>query len=331
MQINRPSIFTLALILAVTQSTTSHPIQTSKWVKTEQYKDPNARGIWKVFEKEPYDLKPDPPHVKYNGVSPKSYIVDSATYLYTQNPAWPTNQNNEQTEQDTPNNRYATGTSESGKPTVSILIPASPGIPEPMHKHYSQHTGEKEHQSPKDESIDALAAQRQDHYRDILQYLHTKATLNKEHKHTTSAYSSHSLLGYSSSFFTYRFSLPTLRSKTLTFSHYPLPGVFPTVIILLVMVWVSIFTIGLLELGNYLWRRRGQASVGESDRVLESEECNVHVDETMKIPLRIIVAPLESTRLRSVGEHEYEFLETIYSDYESDSGSESDEDEYRMF
>ncbi|KAJ5493813.1 hypothetical protein N7463_009900 [Penicillium fimorum] len=314
MQINRPSIFTLALILAITQSTTSHPIQTSKWVKTEQFKDPNARGIWKVFEKEPYDLKPDPPHVKYNG-----------------NPAWPTNQNNEPTEQGTPNNRYTTGTSESGKPTVSILIPASPETPEPMHKHYSEHTGEKGYQSPKDESINTLAAQKQDHYGDILQYLYTKTTLNNEHKHTTPAYSSHSLLGYSSSFFTYRFSLPTLRSKTLTFSHYPLPGIFPTVIILLIMVWVSILTIGLLELGNYLWRRRGQALARESDRVLDSEESNVHVDETMKIPLGIIVAPLETTLSRSVGEHEYEFLESIYSDYESDSGSESDEDEYRMF
>jgi hypothetical protein len=82
MQISRPSILTLALILAVAHSTTSHPIRTSKWVKTEQFPDPNAQRIWKVFEKEGYDLLPDPPHVKYNGVSTKSYSVDSATYLY---------------------------------------------------------------------------------------------------------------------------------------------------------------------------------------------------------------------------------------------------------
>lgn len=69
MHITRSSIFTLALILGVTQSTTSHPIRISKWVKTEQYPDPDAGGIWKVFEKEGYDLLPDPPHVKYNGVS----------------------------------------------------------------------------------------------------------------------------------------------------------------------------------------------------------------------------------------------------------------------
>ncbi|KAJ5382389.1 hypothetical protein N7517_000300 [Penicillium concentricum] len=316
MHINRPSTLTLALILAVTQSTTSHPIQTSKWVKTEQFQDPNARGIWKIFEKEGLDQLPDPPHVKYNG-----------------NTAWPTNQEHEPTEQDTPNNRYATGTSESGKPTVSILIPASPERPEHMHKPYNQHTGEQEHHytENKESSIDALAPQRHGDYSDILQYLHTKNTLNNDHKHTTLASSSYSSLGYSSSFFTYRFSLPTLRSKTLTLWHYPLPGVFPTVIILLVMVWVSIFTIGLLELGNYLWRRRGQALVRESDQVMDSEERNEDADETMKIPLRIVIAPSESTRPHSVGEHEYEFLESVYSDYESDSGSESDEDDYRMF
>lgn len=82
MRINRPSILTLALILAVAHSATSHPIRTSKWVKTEQFTDPNSQGIWKVFEKEAYDLLPDPPHVKYNGVSTKVYGVDSATYLY---------------------------------------------------------------------------------------------------------------------------------------------------------------------------------------------------------------------------------------------------------
>lgn len=82
MQINHPSVLTLALILAVAHSTTSHPIRTSKWVKTEQFPDSNAQGIWKVFEKEAYDLLPDPPYVKYNGVSTKYYSVDSATYLY---------------------------------------------------------------------------------------------------------------------------------------------------------------------------------------------------------------------------------------------------------
>lgn len=319
MQISRPSILTLALILAVAHSTTSHPIRTSKWVKTEQFPDPIAGGIWKVFEKEGYDLLPDPPHVKYNG-----------------NPAWPTNQSNEPAEQDTPNNRYKTGTSESGKPTVSILIPASPKIPKPMHKPYDQQTVEKQqHHSPEDKEspINSPAAQRQGHYNDILQYLHTKNALNNEHKHTMPAPFSHSSSGHSTSSFAYRFSFTTLRSKAMTFPQYPLPEALTTVIILLVMVWVAVFAIGLLELGNYLWRRRRDALGREGSRRLHSQDPDVGLDETMKMPLRIVIAPSESTRSRSMEGHGCKFLESVPSDYgsDSDSGSESDEDDYRIF
>ncbi|KAJ5956856.1 hypothetical protein N7501_011135 [Penicillium viridicatum] len=315
MQINRPSILTLGLILAVAHSTTSHPIRTSKWVKIEQFLDPNAQGIWKVFEKEGYDQLPDPPHVKYNG-----------------NPAWPTNQSNEPAEQDTPNNRYKTGTSESGKPTVSILIPASPEIPEPPNKPYDQAKEERQqNHSPEDKEspIHSPAAQRQGHYNDILQYLHTKNALNNEHKHTTPF--SHSSSGHSTSSFTYRLSFTTLRSKAMTFSQYPLPEAFTTVIILLVMVWIAMFTIGLLELGNYLWRRRREALAREGAQRLHNPDPDVGLDETTKVPLRIVIAPSENTRPRSVEGHRYEFLESVASDYDSDSGSESDEDDYRIF
>ncbi|CAI7631703.1 unnamed protein product [Penicillium viridicatum] len=317
MQINRPSISTLGLILAVAHSTTSHPIRTSKWVKTEQFPDPNAQGIWKVFEKEGYDLLPDPPHVKYNG-----------------NPAWPTNQSNEPAEQDIPNDRYKTGTSESGKPTVSILVPASPEIPEPTSKSYDQQTEEKQqNHSPEDKEspINSPATQRQGHYDDILQYMHTKNALNNKHKHTTPAPFSHSSSGHSASSFAYRLSFTTLRSKAMTFPQYPLPEVFTTVIILLVMVWIAMFTIGLLELGNYLWRRRREALAREGVQRLHSQDPDVGLDETMKVPLRVVIAPSENTRPRSVGGHGYEFLESIASDYDSDSGSESDEDDYRIF
>ncbi|KAJ5950433.1 uncharacterized protein N7479_008846 [Penicillium vulpinum] len=317
MQINRSSTITLALILAVTQSTTSHPIQSSKWVKAEQFQDLNVRGIWKVFEKGPYNLLPSPPPVKYNW-----------------NPAWPTKQNNEPTEQDTPNNRYTTGTSETGKPTISIMIPASPEIPGQIHNDYNQHTRENQgHHSSEDQesSVKPLATQKQSHYSKIIHYMHTKNALKNEHKHTTPASSSHPSSNHSISFFAYRFSFKPFRSKVMTFPQDPLPGVFTTVIILLVMVWVAIFTIGLLELGNYLWKRRAEAFARESDQVPDSEERDVGLDETMKVPLRIIIAPSERSRPRFVGEYGYEFLESIYSGDESDSGSESDEDDYRLF
>ncbi|KAJ6181031.1 hypothetical protein N7519_011492 [Penicillium mononematosum] len=317
MHINRPSILLLAFILALTQSTTSHPIRTSKWVKIEQFEDPNDRGIWKVFEKEGYhDQLPDPPHVKYNG-----------------NPAWPANQNNKQTEQGTPNDRYKTGTSEWGKPTVSILIPASTETPDQIHKPYSQQTGEKQedYSEDKESSLDTLDAQRQGHYNEILQYPHTDGAINNEHKYPAPAFFSHTSSSGWTSFFAYRFPFPTLRSEAVASPQYPLPRVFTTVIVLLVMVWVAIFTIGLLELGNYLWRRRAETLGREDVQGRHSEEEDASFDETMKVPLTIVLAPSEDTRPRDVGERGYGFLESVSSDYESDSGSESDEDDYRIF
>lgn len=117
----------------------------------------------------------------------------------------------------------------------------------------------------------------------------------------------------------------------MTLPQYSLPGVFTTVIILLVMVWIAIFTIGLLELGSYLWRRRREGLARVGAQRLHSQDPDVGLDETMKVPLRIVIAPSESTRPQFVREHGYEFLESVPSDYDSDSGSESDEDDYRIF
>lgn len=97
------------------------------------------------------------------------------------------------------------------------------------------------------------------------------------------------------------------------------------------MGWVAIFTIGLLELGNYLWRRRVEALGREDVQGRHSVEEEASFDETMKVPLTIVIAPSENTRPRDEGERGYGFLESVSSDYESDSGSESDEDDYRIF
>jgi hypothetical protein len=203
-----------------------------------------------------------------------------------------------------------------------------------MHKPYDQQTDDKQqNQSPEDKEIpiNSPAAQRQGHYNDVLQYLHTKNTINNEHIHTTPAPFSHSSSDHSTSSFASRFSFTTLRSKATTFPQYPLPEGLPTVIILLVMVWIVIFIIGLLELGDYLWRRRRETLAREGARHLHSQDPDVGLDETMKVPLRIVIAPSESIRPRCMGGHGYEFLESVPSDYDSDSGSESDEDDYRIF
>ena len=200
-----------------------------------------------------------------------------------------------------------------------------------MHKHYTEHMRDKsEHKSELEEStINAIAADRQNRYNEILRYMHTKTVLNHESSPKTPAsFSLASSSGHSISFFSHRFSIPTLRLKTTGFSQYPLPGVFTTVIILLVMVWIAIFTIGLIELGNYLWSRRHQAVVGNGSG--DDEEHNVDLDELMKMPLRVVAVPADEAQLTSLIEHEYEFLEVVSSD--SSLGSEeSDEDEYRIF
>lgn len=203
-----------------------------------------------------------------------------------------------------------------------------------MHNPYHQQTrGKQQNHSPEDKEspINSPAAQRQGHYNDILQYLRTKHAPNNERQHTTPTPFSHSSSGHSISPFAYRFSFTTLKSKAMTFPRYALPEVFTTVIILLVMVWIAIFTIGLLELGRYLWRRRRVSLDRVSAQRLHGQDPDVDLDETMKVPLRIVIAPSESTRPHFARGHGYEFLESVPSDYDSDSGSESDEDDYRIF
>ncbi|KAJ5793732.1 hypothetical protein N7457_000331 [Penicillium paradoxum] len=316
----RPSLFILAVILAVTQSGTSQPIRTSKWVKIAQFPDPNSHGTWKVFEKESFDKLPDPPHV-----------------TYSQNSAWQSNQNNESTEE-VPSYHYATGTSESGKPTVSVLIPpSSETIPES--KPYDQHIkNEHDHYSlsQKERSINAInaiAAQRQSHYSKLLKSLHAKHASNNMDQHTTPSSSSSSPYSrHLTSFFAYRFSLPVEGSDIEAFSENQIPGIFATVTILLMVVWISIFIIGLVELGNYLWKRMGSTSDAEATQDGNDEEGSMVLDETTKMPLRgIALVPSEESRAQSVTEHGYTFLDLAPSDSDSDSVSESDEEDYRIF
>ncbi|KAJ5332312.1 uncharacterized protein N7506_006095 [Penicillium brevicompactum] len=66
-----PSYFMfLALsILTFIHSVTSLPIQTSTWVKIDQYEDPDSLGLWKVFEKEAQTSLPNPSHANQINVS----------------------------------------------------------------------------------------------------------------------------------------------------------------------------------------------------------------------------------------------------------------------
>jgi hypothetical protein len=197
-------------------------------------------------------------------------------------------------------------------------------------KPYSEYMKDKsEHNSELEMStINAIAADRQNRYNEILRYMHTKNALSHESSQKRPAFFSLSCSsGHSVSFFTYRFSIPTLRLKTAGFCQYPLPGVLTTVIILLVMVWIAIFTIGLVELCNFIWSRRCQTVVGNENR---DEEQIVELDELLKMPMGVVPIPADESRVLSLIQHEYEFLGFASSDSDSES-SGSDEDDYRIF
>jgi hypothetical protein len=184
-----------------------------------------------------------------------------------------------------------------------------------------------EHKPELEEStINAIAADKQNRYNEILRYMHAKNAASHENSEKTPAYISlSSSSGRSVSVFSYRFWIPTLGLKTARFPQHSLP--VTTVIILLLMVWIAIFIIGVVELCNYVWSRWVQNAVGSGNG---EEEQNVELDELMKMPLRVVAIPSEATHVRSLIEHEYEFLNSVSSETESDSEG-SDEDDYRIF
>lgn len=191
-----------------------------------------------------------------------------------------------------------------------------------MHKHYDGHMQDKQEQES--EFINSISEQRQNHYSELLSYLHAKNALNKDPDYSTPAsFSLASSAGHSVSFFSYRFSLPTLGSSTATLPRYPLPGIFTTVIILLAMVWIAIFTIGLVELGNYLWARRREAQVDNEEEV-EHGEGSVRLDDLKSVPFTVVF-PSERLRSSSEIEHDDEYLVSVFSDSDLSSASDSDE------
>ncbi|KAJ5561695.1 hypothetical protein N7461_000456 [Penicillium sp. DV-2018c] len=280
------SFLVLAFVLAVVELAKSHPIQTSKWVKTPQIPGPNPSRTRRVIEKERYALFPNPTHVRYY-----------------QNQIWQKRWSNKPTEQEALSNRYAKEIPELGKPTVSVLVPER--ITGQLHQSL-KHIQEEHRRSTseeKEESSNAI------HAVDIQrQYLHTKHALDTKHKGPTYA----SSLSFSS------LGLNDVPSPRHRFSD-----VSTTVIILLVVVWIGILGVGIAELGSYLWRWRVQMSIDERDAVGHIEERDVGLDEDMKIPLEVVAAPSEYSWLAVTG-HGYEVLNAVPSDSGLESDEDYD-------
>lgn len=96
--------------------------------------------------------------------------------------------------------------------------------------------------------------------------------------------------------------------------------------VLLALVWIAILTIGLVEVGNYLWNR-GQASPPAGDDEVGSGDNSAGRSvELMKVPFQVLVIP-RSPRRECVRQQNDD--ELLSSSSESDSEFES-ETNYRL-
>ncbi|KAJ5798810.1 uncharacterized protein N7503_006315 [Penicillium pulvis] len=217
--------FLIAVVLAIVQPAASHPIRTSKWIKTSQFEDLNNRGIWKVIEKHGKHPLPELPQAKHTQIRYDPNLERGQGLLYKR----------EET---------------SDKSIVSVLTPRPP-ISERLYRHW-KHPQAEHYEYPWKPAMHTTK-----HYGEVLG--HNKAKTGATGSHGQEPESSSSSLGLPSgdyiSFFSYRISFPFLKFAPVSFAPFPLPGLFTTIMVLLALVWIAILTIGLVEVGNYLWSR----------------------------------------------------------------------------
>lgn len=96
--------------------------------------------------------------------------------------------------------------------------------------------------------------------------------------------------------------------------------------VLLAMVWIAIVMIGLVEFGNYLWKRRRMAVLAaECDQEMSGEP-DAESMEMVKVPLRVVVGSSGASR----DAHQDEDGALLSSASESEDGSDSERDDYRF-
>lgn len=216
--------------------------------------------------------------------------------------------------------------SSPGESVVSVLVPVAPASAQSHRNHHHQLQDIASQDSyPK---VESTAAHKMNHYGEVLG--HPQAQTYGVHRHEASSFSTASLKlasGHSISFFSYRISLPFLKFAPGSFPQSQLPGIFTTVMVLLAMVWIAIIMIGLVEFGNYLWKRRRAARLALESDVDVHEGLAGGAVELTKMPMRVVVAPGRGTDGEGSQDEEATLLS---SGSESDSGSESSVDDYRF-
>jgi hypothetical protein len=90
------------------------------------------------------------------------------------------------------------------------------------------------------------------------------------------------------------------------------------------MVWIAIFTIGIVELGNYLWARRREAR-DEEEEVEHGDEGNVRLESLKSVPFTVV---FPSDRIRTSWEREIddEYPVAVVTDADLSAASDSDGD-----
>ncbi|KAJ5291239.1 hypothetical protein N7478_000490 [Penicillium angulare] len=267
------SIFFIALILAFVHKATAHPIRTSKWIKASEFKDHKARGIWKVFEKSNEQALPQFPGARPTQINPQSKITRQ-----------------ELIHEHKPSGRHYKRTITPEKSIVSVLVP-EPSTPVRLRRHSNAHPEKDSHKSSQ------AGVNKPKQYGQFLTRHKAGGSVLKVEENE---YSSSVSLQPSSERRIYllsstRFSVPFLNFAHLSFPRFPLPGVFTMVMMLLIFVWIAILTVGLVEVGDYLWNRRGAAQLEiESDNnCLENhdEDSGNRPTELVKEPFQIVVVP----------------------------------------
>ncbi|KAJ5664422.1 hypothetical protein N7507_005153 [Penicillium longicatenatum] len=292
----------IALVLAMVQPAASHPIRTSKWIKTTQLEDRDNRGVWKVFEK----------HEKYS--------LPRLPQAKSSQPEFPTKLRHDTDLERGKSGRLYKRDTTSDKSIVSVLIP-NPPISERLNRHW-KHPQAEHYEYPWKPATPTK------HYGEVLG--HTKAKTGATAFHRQKVESSPSSLRESSgnyiSFFSYRISFPFLKFAPVSFTQIPLPGIFTTIMVLLALVWITILTIGLVEVGNYIWNRgRVAPLVGEIE--VESDDSTSRSVELVKTPFQVLVVP--RIPLRETVRYPDEDDELLSSSSECDSEFES-ETNYRL-
>ncbi|KAJ5833868.1 hypothetical protein N7474_002179 [Penicillium riverlandense] len=324
------------LVLITIHETTAHPIRTARWAKIGQYPDVEGRGIWKVFQREARDA-----------------LSEYTPGASNQNHSWTGDNPDEALEREqahtlagSPDRPYKRLSSPSGKSIVSVLVPISPRLlPEQNHRylyHYhhlqdeerrrKQQQEEEQEQHESTQLANALAHIPMHIPMPYGETLDRESTSSGSNHHKTKPELDNSENGSSASYmmisrhslslFSYRISLPYLHIhiEPPRFPLLPLPGLFTTVVILVAMVWIAILTISLVELANYIWRKRpgAGAAVAITDCSAIPSGGGRNAYDALDVPVQIVVASRASEKYG-----------ILASESDSDSGSENDM-EYRI-